>query len=72
VGGLDPPAISVHPRFSFERLSKDLGSTSGNVTGVALLVDMFAIKSVLLKSVAVSPVGHEPDLALSERPAVIV
>ena len=68
--GVDPPEKPARPGLSFEELSLDLGSTSGNVTEVTAFVDLVALKSVLLKNVAASRFRHEPDvcwLALSKR-----
>ena len=69
--GIDVPATSVRPGFSFEELAVDPWSArSADVTALEAL---FVLMCALLKSVGSSAGSDDPDLfwlALHERPAV--
>jgi hypothetical protein len=71
--GIDAPAASVRPGFSFEKLALDPWSARSNVADVTALEALFVLTCALLKSVASSAGSDDPDLvwlALHERPAV--
>ena len=71
--GIDAPAASVRPGFSFEKLALDPWSARSNVADVTALEALFVLMCALLKSVGSSAGSDDPDLfwlALHERPAV--
>jgi hypothetical protein len=71
--GIDVSAASVHPGFSFEKLAVDPWSARSNAAAVTALEALFVLTCALLKSVASSAGGDDPDLvwlALHERPGV--
>jgi hypothetical protein len=70
--GIDVPAASVRPGFSFEELAVDPWSARSNIADVTPLEALFVLMCALLKSVASSAGSDDPDLvrlALHERPA---
>ena len=70
---IDVPAASLRRGFSFKELAVDPWSARSNAAAVTALEALFVLTCALLKSVASSAGGDDPDLvwlALHERPAV--